>query len=122
MSAKTAELSGIISKFGADYQKTTPMKLKLIDAYLGYCFFTGVIQVCTFIKTENTIVFNISTLYHIFAVRVLLFGWNFPIQRLFGWIHFVRHLVWYVCHLVSVGYHWPAYFELANHNTNLNIT
>ena len=90
MSAKTAELSGIISKFGADYQKTTPMKLKLIDAYLGYCFFTGVIQVCTFIKTENTIVFNISTLYHIFAVRVLLFGWNFPIQRLFGWIHFQR--------------------------------
>ena len=59
MSAKTAELSGIISKFGADYQKTTPMKLKLIDAYLGYCFFTGVIQVFTFMKNENTIVFNV---------------------------------------------------------------
>lgn len=45
MSASTAELGGIISKFTADYKKATPLKLKLIDAYLTYCFFTGVIQV-----------------------------------------------------------------------------
>jgi len=49
MSTQANELGGIVSKFTVDYQKTTPMKLKLIDAYLTYCFFTGVIQVRLFL-------------------------------------------------------------------------
>merc|ERR1712106_729374 len=37
-------LGAISSKFLGDYKSTTPLKLKCIDAYLTYCFFTGVIQ------------------------------------------------------------------------------
>ena len=46
MPSQTNDLGGIASKFLVDYKGTTPMKLKCIDAYLAYCFFTGVIQVC----------------------------------------------------------------------------
>ena len=39
------DLGTIVSKFFTDYKATTSLKLKCIDAYLTYCFFTGVIQV-----------------------------------------------------------------------------
>ena len=38
-------LSGVLQKFYVEYTSNTPKKLKIIDAYLTYIFFTGVIQV-----------------------------------------------------------------------------
>uniref|UniRef100_A0A2S2P6S6 Dolichyl-diphosphooligosaccharide--protein glycosyltransferase subunit DAD1 n=1 Tax=Schizaphis graminum TaxID=13262 RepID=A0A2S2P6S6_SCHGA len=39
-----AKILGIISKFYEDYTKTTPKKLKIIDAYLLYIMLTGIVQ------------------------------------------------------------------------------
>ena len=37
-------LSGVVTKFYEEYNSNTPKKLKIIDAYLTYIFFTGVFQ------------------------------------------------------------------------------
>ena len=39
-----ATLSGVVNKFYEEYSSSTPKKLKIIDAYLTYIFFTGVVQ------------------------------------------------------------------------------
>ena len=39
-----ASLSGVVTKFYEEYSSSTPKKLKIIDAYLTYIFFTGVVQ------------------------------------------------------------------------------
>ena len=39
-----ATLSGVVTKFYEEYNSNTPKKLKIIDAYLTYVFFTGVFQ------------------------------------------------------------------------------
>eukprot|EP00092_Neocalanus_flemingeri_P028081 GFUD01030488.1.p1 GENE.GFUD01030488.1~~GFUD01030488.1.p1 ORF type:complete len:113 (+),score=24.96 GFUD01030488.1:54-392(+) len=39
-----ATLSGVVTKFYEEYNNNTPKKLKIIDAYLTYVFFTGVFQ------------------------------------------------------------------------------
>nr|CAG4646732.1 EOG090X0KAT [Macrothrix elegans] len=39
-----ASISNVLAKFLEDYLKTTPAKLKLIDAYLLYILLTGVVQ------------------------------------------------------------------------------
>ena len=39
-----ATLSGVVTKFYEEYSSNTPKKLKIIDAYLTYIFFTGVVQ------------------------------------------------------------------------------
>ncbi|XP_023331418.1 dolichyl-diphosphooligosaccharide--protein glycosyltransferase subunit DAD1 [Eurytemora carolleeae] len=39
-----ASLSGVVNKFYDEYANNTPKKLKIIDAYLVYVFFTGVFQ------------------------------------------------------------------------------
>ena len=41
---KMATLSGVVTKFYEEYSSNTPKKLKIIDAYLTYIFFTGVVQ------------------------------------------------------------------------------
>ena len=41
----SASLSGVVNKFYDEYANNTPKKLKIIDAYLVYVFFTGVFQV-----------------------------------------------------------------------------
>ena len=46
-----ASLSGVVTKFYDEYANNTPKKLKIIDAYLVYVFFTGVFQVS---RRENT--------------------------------------------------------------------
>ena len=38
------KLLGVVGKFYDEYMKTTPKKLKIIDAYLFYILLTGVIQ------------------------------------------------------------------------------
>ena len=38
-------LLGVVTKFYDEYTNNTPKKLKIIDAYLTYVFFTGVFQV-----------------------------------------------------------------------------
>ena len=38
-------LATVVGKFLNDYTSNTPNKLKVIDAYLTYIFFTGVFQV-----------------------------------------------------------------------------
>ena len=38
------KLLGVIGKFYDEYMKSTPKKLKIIDAYLFYILLTGVIQ------------------------------------------------------------------------------
>lgn len=35
----------VVKKLYNDYQKTTPQKLKLIDAYMFYILLTGIAQV-----------------------------------------------------------------------------
>ena len=45
ISKMSGSLSGVVSKFYTEYTVNTPKKLKVIDAYLTYVFFTGVIQV-----------------------------------------------------------------------------
>ena len=52
-----ADLAEITNKFISDYKSSTPMKLKCIDAYLTYCFFTGVIQV---FSARRIVFFGIS--------------------------------------------------------------
>ena len=37
-------LTGVVTKFYEEYSSNTPKKLKIIDAYLTYIFFTGVVQ------------------------------------------------------------------------------
>ena len=39
-----SSLSGVLTKFYEEYNANTPKKLKIIDAYLTYIFFTGVVQ------------------------------------------------------------------------------
>lgn len=39
-----ASVTTVVLKFYEDYVKTTPAKLKLVDAYLVYILLTGVIQ------------------------------------------------------------------------------
>nr|ALS04895.1 dolichyl-diphosphooligosaccharide-protein glycosyltransferase subunit DAD1-like protein [Pseudodiaptomus poplesia] len=40
----STSLGGVVTKFVSEYQNNTPNKLKIIDAYLTYIFFTGVFQ------------------------------------------------------------------------------
>ena len=39
-----ATLTGVVTKFYEEYNSSTPKKLKIVDAYLTYIFFTGVVQ------------------------------------------------------------------------------
>jgi len=40
----STSISTVVTKFLNEYASNTPNKLKIVDAYLGYIFFTGVIQ------------------------------------------------------------------------------
>jgi oligosaccharyltransferase complex subunit epsilon len=40
----SAPMTAVVGKFLNEYKSATPTKLKIIDAYLTYVFFTGVIQ------------------------------------------------------------------------------
>merc|ERR1711981_700560 len=40
----STSISTVVTKFLNEYSSNTPTKLKIVDAYLGYIFFTGVIQ------------------------------------------------------------------------------
>ncbi len=42
--ASSASLGSVVSKFVSDYGSATPKKCKIIDAYLAYVLFTGVMQ------------------------------------------------------------------------------
>lgn len=55
------DLGTIVSKFFTDYKATTSLKLKCIDAYLTYCFFTGVIQVLLISMIHCNILDSLST-------------------------------------------------------------
>ena len=55
-----ASLSGVVNKFYDEYANNTPKKLKIIDAYLVYVFFTGVFQVS---RRENTGTVLFDTFY-----------------------------------------------------------
>ncbi len=43
-SKSEAPLLSVVSDIFSEYRQSTPLKLKLIDAYLTYIFFTGVLQ------------------------------------------------------------------------------
>merc|ERR1712242_223177 len=110
--AKNVEFStlGAISqKFFGDYKTTTPLKLKCIDAYLTYCFFTGVIQfvycclvgtfpfnafLAGFISCVTSFVLGVNLRLQINPENKSQFAWNE--QRAFAdflFAHFVLHLV-----------------------------
>jgi len=40
-SQSSLSLASVLNNFYVDYQKNTPRKLKIIDAYLFYIFITG---------------------------------------------------------------------------------
>merc|ERR1712037_446505 len=44
ISKMSAPMTAVVGKFLNEYKSATPTKLKIIDAYLTYVFFTGVIQ------------------------------------------------------------------------------
>nr|CAG4650655.1 EOG090X0KAT [Sida crystallina] len=44
MSSSSSSVSTVVLKFYEDYQKSTPTKLKLVDAYLLYVLLTGIVQ------------------------------------------------------------------------------
>ena len=83
------DLGTIVSKFFTDYKATTSLKLKCIDAYLTYCFFTGVIQVKLINMTHNKD-FNI---FHSLSTAV----WS----EHFHSMHFLLALSLASLHLVS---------------------
>ena len=44
MASSAATFGSVLSKFSHEYVHNTPKRLKLIDAYLAYILFTGVMQ------------------------------------------------------------------------------
>merc|ERR1711982_63040 len=43
-SKMSATITTVVNKFLNEYSSNTPTKLKIVDAYLTYVFFTGVVQ------------------------------------------------------------------------------
>jgi oligosaccharyltransferase complex subunit epsilon len=39
-----ASLGQVVSRFYGEYMKTTPKRLKIVDAYLFYILLTGIVQ------------------------------------------------------------------------------
>merc|ERR1712210_90268 len=103
------EFGQIVSKFFDDYAKSTPVKLKAVDAYLGYTFFTGVIQfvycclvgtfpfnafLSGFISCVTSFVLGVSLRLQLNPENKDQFQWSD--ERAFGdflFAHFVLHLV-----------------------------
>ncbi|EDO34913.1 predicted protein [Nematostella vectensis] len=50
-------LKDILVRFYDEYSQTTPQRLKIVDAYLGYIMFTGIIQF-TYCCLVGTFPFN----------------------------------------------------------------
>jgi oligosaccharyltransferase complex subunit epsilon len=109
MSTTTKELTGIVGKFLSDYQKSTPTKLRLIDIYLAYVLFTGIIQF-VYCCIVGTFPFNAFLAGFISCVASFVLGVNLRLQvnpenkdqfkwtneRAFGdffFAHVVLHLV-----------------------------
>lgn len=72
----------VLQKLYSDYQKTTPQKLKIIDAYMFYILLTGIAQV--FISFCASI---------FFSVCLLCSCWNIPIQLLPFWIYLYCYVI-----------------------------
>merc|ERR1712212_1097 len=79
MSGNVSDLSGICAKFVVDYKATTPLKLKCIDVYLAYCFFTGVIQFL-YCCLVGTFPFNAFLAGFISCVTCFVLGVNLRLQ------------------------------------------
>merc|ERR1711971_750863 len=68
-----SSLTGVITKFHEEYTNKTPVKLKLIDAYLAYVFFTGVFQF-VYVCLVGTFPFNAFLAGFISSVASFVLG------------------------------------------------
>merc|ERR1711971_422270 len=82
-----ATIGNVVTKFVEEYSSKTPRKLKIIDAYLTYIFFTGVFQFlyCCLVSIHNTKIKPEN-------LRCKS-GWHFPIQCFPLWLHLIRCLL-----------------------------
>merc|ERR1712083_241438 len=71
----STSISTVVTKFLNEYASNTPNKLKIVNAYLGYVFFTGGIQV-VYCCLVGTFPFN-------FSVWIYFLRWEFHSWRLF---------------------------------------
>merc|ERR1712136_36062 len=68
-----ATFGSVVAKFSHEYIHNTPKKLKLVDAYLTYVFFTGVIQFL-YCCLVGTFPFNAFLSGFISCVRSFILG------------------------------------------------
>ncbi|KAL3090933.1 hypothetical protein niasHS_007308 [Heterodera schachtii] len=73
------EVFDSLSKLYADYQRTTAKKLKIIDAYMVYIFFTGVFQF-VYCLLVGTFPFNAFLAGFISTVACFVLAANLRIQ------------------------------------------
>ncbi|KAL3108445.1 hypothetical protein niasHT_015367 [Heterodera trifolii] len=73
------EVFDSLSKLYADYQRTTAKKLKIIDAYMVYIFFTGVFQFA-YCLLVGTFPFNAFLAGFISTVACFVLAANLRIQ------------------------------------------
>merc|ERR1712174_153551 len=75
----STSVTTVITKFLNEYSSNTPTKLKIIDAYLGYIFFTGVIQF-VYCCLVGTFPFNAFLSGFISCVGSFILGVNLRMQ------------------------------------------
>merc|ERR1712096_164463 len=75
----SATLSGVVTKFYEEYTSNTPKKLKIVDAYLTYVFFTGVFQF-VYCCLVGTFPFNAFLAGFISCVASFVLGVNLRMQ------------------------------------------
>uniref|UniRef100_A0A0N5ADH6 Dolichyl-diphosphooligosaccharide--protein glycosyltransferase subunit DAD1 n=1 Tax=Syphacia muris TaxID=451379 RepID=A0A0N5ADH6_9BILA len=73
------ELVDVLAKLFADYRRTTPSKLKIIDAYLLYIMLTGIIQFA-YCLLVGTFPFNSFLSGFISTVGCFVLGTSLRIQ------------------------------------------
>lgn len=78
----------VLYKFGSEYTKNTPKKLKIIDAYLLYVFLTGVIQF-VYCCLVGTFPFNSFLSGFISCVSCFILGGNYNDIRYVIYIHYL---------------------------------
>lgn len=87
---------GVVRKFLGEYESQTPKKLKVIDAYLAYVFFTGVVQF-VYCCLVGTFPFNSFLSGFISSVGCFILGGYHQINLCYPlWTHLQISKNWYV--------------------------
>ena len=87
-----ASLTGVVTKFYEEYNVNTPKKLKIIDAYLTYIFFTGVVQF-VYCCLVGTFPFNAFLSGFISSVASFVLGVCLRLQVIFAQNNIIHSLI-----------------------------